>query len=735
MNTTQRGFTFDINNSSYLTTIDINKGGSITKIKNNNGSNTDINGSNPMFYSPYVAAGLTVYGPQNLANPLFSVDTNGPLTSIITVKGTVGGMDYNTRYTTYAKNSFFWYDENISSNQSGTSWDISDNFASFLPNKFNKFTNLFSNTLSTSDVNMLNNTLLINDVNFIGVYNKRSLDRVGAVFFTKQSSKSLSPTTTFYDQSVYAYWKRNIYSGIISSGDYFNSHGAVVVFNSWNGSGDLNDLFVQLSNPLSLVAGSEVVVDSNAPSLTTQGRVPSVVSDSVDLNCYATWHDDLLLDYVLVNVVGPDLNITNARLSARVKDYNAVYSVSASLLNAGDVNCVFTAYNVAAKTATATESVTVTDNTVPFVSGVTITPDSNVGVDPGADVIVDANVTEYTALRDVNLLVRIYDSNAGWGAWSSNAMTNDYSYGYTYHYTGDFNTTALVDSLWQYKIYSSDTLDHNSDSNVMSVYSYWDWTWSVTPTFFGVQSILFGEEATLGDLNVTNTGDKILRFMVSSDWDNKTQITYGGEAETSIGYRFYLNPKNSFGNSVLLPVKVGAKTVQSDTNFGIYVNALDSSASPTQTTTLARVVSYAGGPYLLIDWVDSNTSVTKGDTGLLYTVRVTNKGNEIATNPITIDWNYPTGWTLTSGALSTILDTNLAVDSYVSDSIGLTVSDSAVLGAQNITFTAGCCGDVNKTQTSTLAVTVNAAGTVVVTPTEEQGGAAGAGPGGGAGTG
>ncbi|MCX6804050.1 MAG: hypothetical protein NTY48_05800, partial [Candidatus Diapherotrites archaeon] len=357
----------------------------------------------------------------------------------------------------------------------------------------------------------------------------------------------------------------------------------------------------------------------------------------------------------------------------------------------------------------------------------------NALIDPGTDIRVDANITEYIGIKDINLFTRVYNPNTStWSDWSSSAMVNDANYGnYKFHYYADFNTTPEVDSLWQYKIYSSDTLDHNSDTNTVSVYSYWDWTWSATPSSFDTRVVLFGEQASLGDLSITNTGDELLNLMISSDWDNKDQITYNGLPETSIGYRFSIDT----GSSILIRTKANAKTVQSDVNFGIYVNALDSLASPAKTTTLARVVSYAGGSYLLIDWVDSNTSVTKGDTGLLYTVRVTNKGNETATIPITLDWNIPSGWTLTSGVLSTILDSNLNVDSYISNSIGLTVSDSAVSGAQNIIFTAGCCGDVNKTQTSTLAVTVNDTSVIVVNPPEEQGGAAGAGPGGGAGIG
>ncbi|MCX6803530.1 MAG: hypothetical protein NTY48_03085, partial [Candidatus Diapherotrites archaeon] len=120
-----------------------------------------------------------------------------------------------------------------------------------------------------------------------------------------------------------------------------------------------------VTHPLTVLAGGEVVIDSNAPVLTAQGHSPSLVLDSADLNCYSTWHDDLLLDYVLVNVAGPDLNISGIRLNARVTDYNAVYTIPSSLLNAGDVNCVFTVYNVAAKTATTTESIMVTDTKSP----------------------------------------------------------------------------------------------------------------------------------------------------------------------------------------------------------------------------------------------------------------------------------------------------------------------------------------------------------------------------------
>ncbi|MCX6803531.1 MAG: hypothetical protein NTY48_03090, partial [Candidatus Diapherotrites archaeon] len=234
-NTLQNGYIFDFNNSIFKMTVDMNKGGNITRIVSNRASISDLNGSTLMFYSPSTFSGGITNNPASLVNPSFSIDANGPLVSIISVSGTVGGMSYTEKYKVYANTSFFLYDQNISSNQSGVLWVLSDSYSFFSARKFNKYANFTNNTLSVNDVNTLNNTLSGGDANFVGVYDKSTLDGVGEIFLSRQSSIShVPPTISFYDQAAYSYWQRQVYSGQVNNGDYFSSSSAVAVFNPWN---------------------------------------------------------------------------------------------------------------------------------------------------------------------------------------------------------------------------------------------------------------------------------------------------------------------------------------------------------------------------------------------------------------------------------------------------------------------------------------------------------------------
>lgn len=715
LNTTQSGFVFDFNNSIFHAVLDINKGGVVSGLSSNFGSGSDLNGAQPMFSSPQVFADPITYSASLLAAPRFSQDANGALVSKLRAGGTVGGgIDYNVVYTFYSKSPYFLVDTNLVSKQSnGSYWDYySDSYGFFKKGIFTKFAAASGASVVTADINGNNGLQSVSDANFAAVYNARSLDAVGAVFLADGFSESSSSSVSFRDMPTYSYLRRNAYSGTVNLGDHFNSSGAVAVFNPWGGVADLNDLFVGLSSPLSAVAGGTTTDDSSAPVVIASGHFPTDANDSADVNCFSYWSDNLMIDYVDINISGPGLSVSE-RQSARTKDFNAVYTIPASVLNAGRVDCNFVAYDLANNFSGASASFTVSDTKAPFVYGVKNSPDSNDALDPGTTIAVDANISEYSGVFAVELLTRVFDANSGtWGDWNFVPMVNDANYSdYNFHYSAGFVTTPSVDTLWQYKIYTRDNLGNDANTPGYTIYSYSDWTWGASPASFGSVTSPIGEWRTLGVLNVVNTGDKQLNFRISSTWDAKDEISYGGSYETSQGYLFYLDANTSRS----FPVSVKAKTTELWTDFNIAVSALDSQASPSQSVISAKLGSTKGGPFLLLEQADTNSNLKRGDSNILFTAKVTNLGN-LDANSLLFSWALPSGWSVVYGDANSAGDL-LAVSGQLENSVGVSVGSSAVLGGQSLVFSAGCCGDVNKLQVLSFPVFVSdVGGTVVVVP-------------------
>ncbi|MDO8660357.1 MAG: hypothetical protein Q7K43_00570, partial [Candidatus Woesearchaeota archaeon] len=731
LNSTFTNFALDINNNFYKTRVDVNQGGVLTKISSKAGSNTDLNGYNPMQLSPELVINPTTYRASSLTSPSFTRES-GALVSRIIVSGVFSPViDYNISYKFYAKNSFFLMDTNVLALSSSYWNSLSDSYFFGGLNKFTKLAVNNNGIVSIFDVNAGNTAWNWNDINYFALYNKTGFDSVGQVFLQKTSSKTLTATTTASDTSTNAYWKRNIYSGSVSSNDYFNTKTAVSTFNPYNETSDLNKILVQLQNPVTISIGTTSTNDSTPPTNLSVNHNPTDANDLTDQNCYSTWSDNLLMSYVDINITGPNLSIQATRTAGNTASMEADYNIPASLLHAGTVTCSFTAYDIARNNTTVSTSFTVKDFTAPTVLQSKNTPDTNALIDPGTSITLDANINEYSRIQQVVLLTRYSTDAITWSDWNSTTMNNDVNYGdYNYHFTASFSTTSGTNSIWQYKIYTKDSNNYDANTAATTLYSYWDLTWTSTPASFGNKSGDYGTSTTIGDLNITNTGDQTLDFTITSNWDDKTKISYNGTNETTSGYAFTL----SSSSTQTLAVKATAKTTERSDSLTMTITPTQALSSPDSNTSTATIISTAGGPFMLIEWVDTNTSVTQEQTGIIYTAKLTNAGNTDA-NSLTMDWILPSGFSITSGSSSSTLAA-LAVNASTTNSITASVSSTATTGLKTVTFTAGCCSDSNKTQASTTNVTINPKSTTTtttttVTVTQLIGGGGGGGAGGG----
>jgi len=734
LNTIRNGFVFDFNNSVFRATVDVNKGGALMRISNNGISQIDLNSAEQMFASPFVSAGVKSYSVAELTNPIFSIDANGPLVSILTVGGNVGPMDYNLKYVFYANNSFFFLDTTILSKQNGGSnWNVWDNYPYVASNLFNKLASFSQNTVSVRDVNSLNNIIAVADVNALGLYNQRTLNSFGEIFLSRNYSKENSVFMNFYDQAASSYLERRIYSGPITSADSFSLHTAVSLFNPWNNNSDFNNLFIQLSNPLSAQAQISMrdvsPNDLNEPVVKT-GYSPIEANSRTDLNCFAQVTDNIMTDYVNVHILGPNLQV-DYNQSVRSSSATVSYLIPAAQLLGGDVNCTFTAYDFAQNTDANHVLVTVVDLNAPKIYSLIQTPDTNALLDPGVKVIIDLNVVDYSRI-DTNILYTSYlDENSNWADWQANEMNCIKLSDYNSECTANFTTTPVTNSDWKYKISLKDSQENDYNTQEYFINSYWDKTWEIDKNNFGTIVADFGVPVTIGTFTVKNTGDLGIDFKITSNWLDKYAITYNNYTEADAGREFYLDG-NSDANEVF-EVKLVSQTVNNAYPLVITVSSVGEGVSSQSKFVSVDMVSSSGGPFLLIKFVDFNSSVVQSNTGI-FSARVTNVGISDANN-LSYSWSLPSGWNIISGDLNST-GAVLAKSSSVLKSISVSVGDSAVLGNQNVSFTAGCCEDVNKTQSKSGVVVVNAKSGIVVPPGEGgTGGAGGAGGEGGSGGG
>jgi len=244
-------------------------------------------------------------------------------------------------------------------------------------------------------------------------------------------------------------------------------------------------------------------------------------------------------------------------------------------------------------------------------------------------------------------------------------------------------------------------------------YAYRDYTWLHQPPEFGTLSEVLDTNITLGDMNMQNTGDRFLDFVITSNWYNKNKIFYDGTPETASGYRVTI----AADSNAVIPLIVTTKTEESSDGLTIIIDPSNGNAVPDSNTTTATIISNAGGPFMLIEVTDSNTNVWQGAPVQEYIVKVTNKGNMDANNAF-ITWAFPSDWTTTSDGSVTGQD--LEINQYTTSSSQSGPKSDATTGARTITISSGCCNDSNKTRTETISVTVNTSQAAQDDPAEEE---------------
>lgn len=718
---------YTIANSYFTSMFNTSTGGLMQDVIDKIGTNTSLSGIEPMDYYPQFEIGLTTLSSRS--DTSVNVDTvAGPILYRFNVSGQANddsSKPYTLSHRIYSKNKYMVCEKNQSTTATQNWKNLEINGLIFEDGSFtnvsyrNSSDDITTRALAAGDNS--DSTSLDSNMKWIAFYDTSLGDAVAELFLDKSFATTNNPSMSISDESAYEYYRHLIIDSTqtqVSSGSSFYTKTARMIYNGLQEYSIVNETYENLLNPLTTQQSSEETSDSENPSYSGTGNTSS--DDQNNATCYSYWTDDSFLDYAAINITGPGGNGSTTvlyqntsytiRSSSSFTNRSWVNkSLNSSVLNAGQINCNITVYDVAGRSNSTVIQFNVSDNTSPCFDSVNNVPGTNADLDPTIQVNITANFTEYSNVSAVVLQYR----NSSQSEWTNTSMNLSWNNSYNYNYSANF--TPTTENVWQYRIYANDTSGNSNYSDITNLSVYYDWTWEHSLASFGIVSGLLATNITLGNIRINNTGDMSLSFKITSNWDDKDQIFFNDTAEGYSGFSFNL----SSGDSTNVSVNITAKSTERSDDLTITINALNISASPDDNTSTATIVSYASGPFLLVTITQYPSSVTQEETGIALTAQVQNKGNETATNPW-LAWNLPSGWTVTSGSLNNTVE-NLLVDEIAYNLVIVSIGSSASTGSKTLTASAGC--SENKTGSDSVSV--------VVIAKSNGGNGGGGGPGGG----
>ncbi len=327
------------------------------------------------------------------------------------------------------------------------------------------------------------------------------------------------------------------------------------------------------------------------------------------------------------------------------------------------------------------------DNINPRFHNIDYSPTSSADTDPNTTINVSVNVSDNLELSQVLLQYK----QANETSYSNNTMTNSSGV-----YTGNFTPDNA--NNWTFRIYAVDTSNNSNWSANYTVNASYEYGWNRQPATFNTTSGFLNTNTTIGNITINNTADITLTFNVS-----KTSITipsvYFNNSANSI--EFNISP----GNSQKVEIIVTGQSIESSQFIEINISPSQSLANPDSKTINFTFISYVSGPYLNVEILSYDSTVDQGQKRVEHTARITNVGNESATN-ISAYWSFPSGWTPKTNA--TYNTSSLSTGQQVSFTRYIDIDSDASTGSKTINITVNCSegkGDIDQRN-----VTVNSTG-------------------------
>jgi hypothetical protein len=400
------------------------------------------------------------------------------------------------------------------------------------------------------------------------------------------------------------------------------------------------------------------VSDITSPVITLNIPINGYNSSSSTVVFNITATDDALTNMNCSVTINGTINQTN---SSTLNGSNTLFSITG--FNQGDYMWNTTCTDNSSNTNTSTTRTFTVDTSTPNFFSLTTSPNTEADLDPNTNITLLANITDN--ITSVNTVILQYKINNA-SLYTNLTGTLNSTSGLYY---GIFNATSS--SIYNLRIWVNDSAGNNAYSNSINISVAYDRNWTRTPSTFTPLSATFGDNVTLGNLMINNTGDFVFNFTIVSD----SNATLYNTTEN-----FTLQP-----NEVkVLQVNDTASETGIKTIF-LNISVNDTAAVPTSLISTGTIVVAPGQPILIATFTTPSTETltqTQGDTNLEFIANLQNIGEGNATN-VTFLLDIPDDWTVTFGSLNNSFSTlNSGVNETLS--IEVTIPSSASTGLKDV---------------------------------------------------
>ena len=400
------------------------------------------------------------------------------------------------------------------------------------------------------------------------------------------------------------------------------------------------------------------VSDVVSPNTILNTPVGAYNSSSTEVSFNFTVTDDALSTMNCSIIINDTINQTN---SSTVNGTTTLFNITG--FAEGDynwkVNCSDESNN---SNISETRLFTVDTSTPNFIS-LTTNPSTDADLDPRENITIYANITDNITGIDTAILQRKLSTDS---TYTNLTLTYNET---SLLFEGTFN--ASQNGTYNLRLWANDSAGNDANSNLVNISVQFERTWTRFPSALTPISATFGENVTLGNLSINNTGDFTFNFTIVSD----SNVTLYNDTEN-----FTLAAE---GVKVLqindTATETGVKTV----TLNISVN--DTNANPTSLTTAGTIVVAPGQPILVATFTTPTTETltqTQGDTNIEFVAKLENIGEGNATN-VTFSINLPSEWTVTFGSINGTFST-LNTGESEELSIEVTIPSDATAGAQDV---------------------------------------------------
>jgi hypothetical protein len=727
LNTSGDSGRVEIRNSFYNATFRESTGGLLSELRAKLGRNQELQGQEPMDFYPELEIGLSSYSAR--VDSTSKIETEkGPLMTEVEASGNLNDQDrypYSVECRAYLKNSYQVCEKNLTSKSSG-----SDTWDSLVLNGLvvedGKFTwagyEDSSGTVNTEDLSEGSGSgVSLQDAHWIGFHNNESGDAVAEIFLERDFAATNNPGFSIEDSSSNDFYSQKVIDGgaTVSENDYFYTKTARTVYNGLKKTEKPENLYDSLKNPPNIQKGSEITNDDEKPVYTTSGNLSS--NSTSNLTVFSLWEDDTFLQEYSVNISGPGAEGANTTLyendSVPVREGGSFTNSSwvnvtldSSEFNSGRIYANITVQDVSGKSNTSFFSFNASDTSPPEFKEVEIHPSSNSSVDPGEEIEVSANLTEYSSISDVKLYYR----NSSTSNFTEKSMSKSSDSGYESRY--NTSITPQYEDTYTYFVEAEDSESNARNSSKGKIFALYDYTWD---SDFDLENLTetYDTNTSTGNLTINNTGDFDLEFEFSTGIFNSRTSVNGSLLEES----FTVENGTSELFEINSSTREGGSTEGVDT-FNLSVSTTD--GEPESRYRVYELTTSTGGPFLYTEFTDYNSSVTKGDQNLSLSAEITNKGSERAED-VNLTFGLPQGLEARSGySLASPTSLGLDVGNSYGHSIRFDVKNETETGTVTINATAR---SVNETETQQISIEVDESSETIIEQPSSGGGGGGGG--------